>query len=858
MMDIFGTVCDGARLYIIPEEMRLDLTAMDRLFIENEITHGFMTTQVGRQFITMTECKTLKHFSVGGEKLVPVRPPDWVALYNKYGPTETTVYVLYDRVVDDNPLCPIGRPLDNVRAYVVDKRMRRVPVGVPGELLLSGPQVSRGYLNRPDKTAEVFINNPFCDSGCHSRAYRSGDVVRWLPDGRVEFIGRNDGQVKVRGFRIELTEVEGVIRKFPGIKDATVAAFDAPAGGKFIAAYVVSDSKVDIDALNAFIGSQKPPYMIPAVTMQIDAIPLNVNSKVDRRKLPKPVFESKDDTKPDNDVQKKIFDVAAEILGTEAFGIDTDLHVVGLTSITSIRLSVMLSKAFDVDMAISDLKGDCTVRALESLIAGKSGHEELEKLDEYPLSMIQQGLFVDCIANPGSTIYNVPFLMKVADSIDLDKLRMAVAAAVDAHPHIKARIFTDKEGNAIQKRMDDDPFTPDDVEVVDADSIDEVIGTLVRPFELIGGRLFRFSVISTKDTNYLFIDVHHLYMDGTSMNLLLQSITDAYLGKNLQRERYTGFDLVLVGEERRTPEALDEDRAYYDTLLGGCETDILPRSDLYEKGHGLGTCAFDGMAVERIEKYCKDCGVTMNAYMCSALGLVLSKFCGTEEPVFTTVYSGRNDSRFIDSIAMLVRTMPMVCRVHGPTKDYVSAVGKTIMDNMSHDVLSFAEICSEYGFRPDILFVYQGDMFTFDRLCGERSEPINLPNDTAKCPITYSLWIENGRLHHVCEYDRARFSEAFISSFVHAYDNAIARMLEHDDPKDIDLSDEDTLRRIEGFNDTAVEQDLSVTPISIIERFMKDTPDKPAVVFRDTTVTYGQMDSASDKIAAYIQSKGIG
>ena len=153
-------------------------------------------------------------------------------------------------------------------------------------------QVSRGYLNRPDKTAEVYIKNPFSDDEKHSNVYRSGDIVRYLPDGNIQFVGRKDGQVKIRGFRIELKEVETVIREFPGIKDATVQAFDEEGGGKFIAAYIVADEEIDIEALNNFILDQKPPYMVPAVTMQIDSIPLNQNQKVNKKALPKPEKKS--------------------------------------------------------------------------------------------------------------------------------------------------------------------------------------------------------------------------------------------------------------------------------------------------------------------------------------------------------------------------------------------------------------------------------------------------------------------------------------------------------------------------------------------------------------------------------------
>ena len=189
------------------------------------------------------------------------------------------------------------------------------------------------YLNRPEKTAEVYAENPFCAHEDYRRMYRTGDIVRFLPDGNIQFIGRRDGQVKIRGFRIELTEVEEVIRRFPGIRDAAVAAFDEPAGGKYIAAYIVSDEMVDIAAMNAFIEESKPPYMVPAVTMQIDRIPLNQNQKVDKRALPRPERRQEALSAPENAVQQKIFDCAAEVIGHREFGVNTDLYRAGLTSI---------------------------------------------------------------------------------------------------------------------------------------------------------------------------------------------------------------------------------------------------------------------------------------------------------------------------------------------------------------------------------------------------------------------------------------------------------------------------------------------------------------------------------------------
>ena len=254
--------------------------------------------------------------------------------------------------------------------------------------MIAGWQVSRGYLNKPEKTAEVYTKNIYDDAEGYEVLYHSGDVARYLTDGNIQIIGRKDSQVKIRGFRIELSEVEEVIRRYEGIKDATVVAFDDPFSGKYIAAYVVSDSKVDINALNDFIKETKPPYMVPAVTMQIDKIPLNQNQKVNKKELPKPEKKSRRNHQtPQNDTQQKIFDCVAEVLGYTEFGITTDIFSVGLTSISAIKLNMLISKAFDIVIKTSDIKDNPTIEKLEGFVqkAGKTSKREIQEI--YPLQI---------------------------------------------------------------------------------------------------------------------------------------------------------------------------------------------------------------------------------------------------------------------------------------------------------------------------------------------------------------------------------------------------------------------------------------------------------------------------------------
>ena len=365
MMDLYPALTCGAAVYIVPEDLRLNLPELGRYFDAEGITHSFMTTQIGYQFATNVDCHSLLHLSVGGEALSALNPPTNYKMHNGYGPTECTIFTTTYLVSEYEQHIPIGKPLDNLQLFIMDTNGQRLPLGATGELWVSGPQVSRGYLNLPAKTAETFV------TWDGKRCYRTGDIVRYLPDGNIQFVGRRDGQVKIRGFRIELKEVEAVIRQFEGIKDATVQAFDYPNGGKFIAAYIVSDQQIDIQALNAFIRERKPPYMVPAATMQIDVIPLNQNQKVNKRALPAPKIQADDHdyVAPANDTEKLFADIFASVLSLDKVGATDNFFELGGTSLMVTRVIIEADKA-GKHIAYADLFAHTTPRELAQLVEG--------------------------------------------------------------------------------------------------------------------------------------------------------------------------------------------------------------------------------------------------------------------------------------------------------------------------------------------------------------------------------------------------------------------------------------------------------------------------------------------------------
>lgn len=856
MMDTYPTLLSGAQLHILPEEIRLDLMALDKYFCDQRITNCFMTTQVGRQFALITECKTLKHMSVGGEKLVPLSPPEWMHFYNAYGPTECTIFSTCFKVSNDSKLLPIGKPLSNTKLYVVDNHLRQLPIGAAGELCISGTLVGAGYLNRPEKTAEVFVHNPFCDDPGYEMMYRTGDIVRYLPDGNIEFIGRRDGQVKVRGFRIELTEVEGVIREFPGIRDATVAAFDATSGGKFIAAYVVSDEEVDIAALNAFIAERKPPYMVPEITMQIDAIPLNQNQKVNRRALPTPKRKVEKIIPPQNEIQKKIFDLVAEIIGHTEFGIDTDIQLAGLTSIGMLQLNVQLSETFGVSFGIRDVLENKTVRALEDLL-NHHQEEAFEVRDSYPLTKTQMGIFAECMAHPGSTIYNIPIAYGIDPEIDLDELKKAIVKAIIAHPYVMATLFMNASSEIMLSRNDSMCFDESMIQVIE-DEFEAVKDTLVRPYELLKDRLFRIMIIKGSK-NYLFIDMHHIISDGSSMNVLLEDISSAYEGLELEKESFSGYEVSLLEEKRLAGQEYTSAREYYNMLLVDADTECVPPRTSREKEEASGFVAVhtEGSANE-LKEFCKENGISMSTLFNAAFGLTLGKFTYKEDVLYTTIYNGRSDSRMNHMISMLVKTFPVRCEIKGDDKviDYLNRIGNQMMESMTNDVYSFAEIVHDHNVNADIMFTYQGDLFHIDTLCGKKCEMLLLALDEAKAMMDIDVTIDSDDIIFECNFRSDLFDKNYLRHLVTATCMTAFEFTRKHFIREVSILTENEKNILEKNNKT----DYPV-PFESVNRMFEHQvrlhPDKNAVIAGGEKLSYQRLNRLANRVANALIKQGV-
>ena len=871
MGDFSTAMASGAALYIIPEEIRLDLAALDGFFTANRITHLLMTTQVATQFaLNYPDNPSLEVLYTGGEKLSSFAPPKF-RLVNAYGPTETTVYVVGKEVREQEPDVPIGKPLPGIRAYVVGKGGQRLPVGAAGELLLAGRQVGVGYLGRPDKTAEVFVDNPFCDDPAYLPMYRTGDIVRFWADGDIQFIGRKDMQVKIRGFRIELKEVESVIREFPGIADATVQAFDeeGAGNGKFLAAYIVGDAPVDIEALNAFILERKPPYMVPAVTMQIDAIPLNVNQKVDRKALPKPEQPKRKaadtaEAAPFNVLEQELADLIKESVHIDGFSLTEPLAYSGLTSLSALRLATELYKKYGISMDMRTFAKTATLQSIENdvlatLLAGKLPAGQQAGSGEagpVPMTFQQKGLYFECMKAPTETVYNLPMCWTLPVNLDPEKVRDSFLKVVKCHPVLMSHFEMDG-GEVKLVPCPDEPSI--DFRTLPEKDLAAFKADFLQPFNLMEGPLFRAAIVRTGKGLFLFTDFHHLVFDGRSLDVFMSEFCAAMDGVDPAPETYSYFDYAVDQKTSEDSPEFAGAEAFFREQMAGCESAsaILPDR---EKGEAVGKAVSLKQPLDTdVTKRCLDLGISPASYCLAAAYMALSAFCGSKKVYMCTVSNGRSDLRTSDSVGMFVNTLALAGDTGvSDVAEFLRTTDKNFSEARSHEYYPFARVSSDFGFQPQVMLAYQVGLLDAYKVGGKELACEDLAGDTPMFPVSIFVHGVEGPEYLLFQYDESLYSPELMQSFADTMTHFIRQMLTDGPTSALALTDKKQDALLDGFNKWTLPVDGKQTIVSLFRSQAAATPKAPAVRFKDKVLTYKELDAVTDRLAAHIASLGLG
>ncbi|HEX7242173.1 MAG TPA: amino acid adenylation domain-containing protein, partial [Longimicrobiaceae bacterium] len=494
----------------------------------------------------------LRRLFCGGEALpaapaARARAETGAEVVNLYGPTEVCIDATWHPVAEEaGPAVPIGRPVDGVRAYVLDRGLRPAPTGVAGELFLGGVQLARGYLGRPDLTAERFVPDGVSgDAG--ARLYRTGDRVRWLAGGELEYLGRLDEQVKVRGFRIEPGEIEGALREHPGVRQAVVVAREAAPGDARLVAYVVPSGGEAPPAaeLRAWARRRLPEHMVPGAFVPLEALPLTASGKVDRRALPESGAAEAGEAyvAPRTPTEEILAGIWADVLRRDRVGAADDFFALGGHSLLATRVVSRVREAFGVELPLRALFEAPTVAALVERVGAGAATQAPPLVpvprdgSPLPLSFAQQRLwFIDRL-QPGSPAYNMPFPLRVRGGLEVRALERALTEIVRRHESLRTGIVVE-DGEPVQRV---DPARPVRLPTVDLGGVEAsrelerlAAEEAARPFDLAAGRPLRATVVrlGEEDAAVLFT-MHHVASDGWSIGVFVREVSALYEGARL-------------------------------------------------------------------------------------------------------------------------------------------------------------------------------------------------------------------------------------------------------------------------------------------------------------------------------------
>ncbi len=851
MIDLYPLLSVGGTAHILSTDIRMDLDAMHEYIEEQGITIAFFTTQIGVQLASLYKYTTLRLMSTGGEKLIPLAKPDF-DMYNVYGPTECTLFSTFYRLRRDFEDAPIGRPLANYRLYVMDDTMHPVPQGMAGELCVAGEGVSRGYLNNPEMTAAKFVE---ADG---ERMYRTGDLVKWNAEGDIVFMGRMDGQVKLRGLRIEIGEIESRLSQYAGIATSAVAVKEVN-GVQMLCAYYTAEEDIDHDELGKYLGEALADFMVPEIYVRMDKLPLTPNGKVNRKELPVPQMEMEEIVAPQTETEQKIFDIVAELLGNDQFGVATNLRHMGVTSIVAMRLGGNLSRRLGVQIAIKDLLADPTVRGIAARVDQASGEDapqmKYDRREYYPLTENVHGLYVDWELNSGTTQYNIPVLYRFADK-DAERLARAAEAAVEAHPMLKAR-FAVKDGEVMMQRRDEAKVSVT-VTTVAAEPGKEYFQAKVHPFNLLADDLLRMEVVKSPEAVYLFMDAHHTVFDGMSIDVLFDDIFAAYDGRQPEGESVTGFDYALYEQELLKGKAYAEAEQYYGKLLSGAEATVIPDSTTPD-GVTMGTVSV-AFPAKDIEEACRKADVTVSNYMQAAFALTLSRMTRQENPLYLTISGGRNACpALMQSVGMFVKTLPVTIGIDGKatTAAYLKAMQQVLTENYARDFFPYTHLVERHNLRAGIMCVFQGGVM--DESGDGSTTRMLLDLDTARLPIAMTIFPEGTDYRMNIEYDGMRYGRDDMQTLLQSAACVAQHLWQCETLHDVALVDDGHAEQIMELSaGTAFDVDPNDTFPSLFMRQAEKTPGNTAVVDEQGQYTYRQLDNLSGALAQHLAQSGAG
>lgn len=895
--DIFTALISGAKLVMIDQEKYFDLNHLENVIKTNHVTHFLIVPNFYQTFLKSIPdgLKNLRVVTVAGESFSEEMVKEHfeklkdVRLCNEYGPTENSVCTtIYDFTPDCQKVL-IGKPIDNVQCYILDQKGRVTPIGVPAELCVSGRGVTRGYYQRPELTAEKFVENPFVDG---ERVYRTGDLARWTEDGNIEFLGRVDQQIKIRGFRVELGEIESKLLKHNRVREAVVVVSEGRNKDKCLAAYVVLNPSAEEERINAsclkdYLLKQMPDYMVPQYIKTLDEMPLLPNGKINKKALPEPTLNNQVEYEaPRDEVEEKLAELWAEVLeiNKDQIGIHNDFFDMGGHSLKATTFVAKVFKKMNVKMQLSEIFEAPTIKEIANIIRNKeesmySSIQPVEEREYYPLSSAQKRLFI--LEQFGSihTTYNVPQAMIIEGKLDLKRMEDAFRKFIDRHESLRTS-FELVDGNPVQRIHQRVDFAID-YQVADSQvDIEQMTREFVRPFDLSKAPLLRARIIKLpKDDvdRYLFtFDMHHIITDGVSMSILVKEILDLYQGKELQALRIQYKDFAVWQNELFESGKNKEQEEYWLNQF----SDEIPVLNLPTDYQEPAIRSFAGDTVnmliekeitEKLNELAEETKSTLYMVLLAAYTILLAKYSGQEDIVVGSPIAGRGDADLQDIMGMFVNTLAM--RNYPATEKtflaFLAEVKERAVKAFENQDYPFERLVEQLDLKRqtnknplfDVMFVLQNMSSSSVEIDDVKFIPYTMNNYSAKFDLTLTATEIQDEITCTLEYSTKLFKEETMQRMKDHFIKILKEICSKPEIKisEIEMIDETEKQELMvKFNDTEADYPKDKLVHQLFEEQVELRPDQVAVSYNNEELTYSELNCLSNQLARYLVKKGVG
>ncbi|GAA4024776.1 hypothetical protein GCM10022247_56500 [Allokutzneria multivorans] len=870
----------GACFVLAPAERLQPGEPLSSLILEERITHVTLPPVALGVTEDLPVGLTLV---VAGEACPPELVGRWSVdrrMVNAYGPTETTVCATMSSPLSGTVIPPIGRPIVNAQVYVLDARLQPVAPGVTGELYVTGAGLARGYLNRSALTAERFVACPF-----GGRMYRTGDLARWNSDGQLEFVGRADLQVKVRGFRIELGEIESVLAA--RVAQATVIVREDRPGDRRIVAYVVGDAI----GLREHAESQLPDYMVPSAFVELDALPVTPNGKIDVKALPAPAIEASV-ARARSPREELLCALFAEVLGVERVGVDDNFFHLGGHSLLATQLISRIRTVFGVELPVRVLFEEGTVAKLAECVDGadsaRTAPTPRPRPERPPLSFGQGRLWFAYQLEGASSTFNVPLVLRLSGSFDCDAMRAAVTDVVQRHETLRT-VFPDNY--QLVRDAFEVPFTI--AEVAEDELLDSVRAAADFPFDLAKDLPTRATVFKLgADEHVLLLLMHHIAADGASIGPLHEDLATAYAARRAGRAptwaplglSYVDYSLwqrELLGTEDEPGSVVAKQLDFWRASLAGLPELIelptdRPRPAVASyRGADL-SFEMSSALHQAVVALARQHGVTAFMVVRAALVLLLSRMGAGTDIAIGAPIAGRSDEALDGLVGFFVNTLVLRTDVSGDPSfvDLLKRVRESDLAAYANQDVPFERLVEVLN--PDrslahhplfqISMNFQSDAESFCELEGLDVAPIDIGVGTSKLDLQFGLresYSADGAPAGV-SVNVQYAADLFDHNTVEALAARLLRVLEAvvgDPSQRISvvevLADDERARLLEEYNATDRDVAAAVIP-ELFARRVAENPEAPAVVFERETVSYAQLDDRANQLARHLVSQGVG